>query len=247
MYPARHHLVIALTALLLAACAPLEQLRSLQSSSSSSSAMNAESTSEPELQPEIEEISTSSPAPAGTIEIGGHMVERGILELGAPEAPLILTIFTNLSCGYCREFARDMLPRLESEFIAKGLLAVRPVITPLKKYPNSALEAAALICGNVLGRGWELWDALNAAASRDRAAILSIGKKLTIPAKDFARCLEARETQSLLAQQRDFIAGNGVTLIPTFLLNGQKQIGLPSFAELRGWIREALAARPTVR
>lgn len=241
MHPA-HHVTIAWLALLLAACAPLEQLRNLQSSSSS--AVNAESSSEPAaLQPEIEEVSASSPAPAGTIEFAGHMVERGILELGAPEAPLILTVFTNLSCGYCREFARDMLPRLESEFIAKGLLAVRPVITPLKKYPNSALEAAALICGNVLGRGWELWDALNAAALRDRAAILSVGKKLAIPAKDFSRCLEARETQALLAQQRDFIAEHGVTLIPTFLLNGRKQIGLPSYAELRGWIRETMAQR----
>lgn len=244
MHPARP-LALSLLALLLAACAPLEQLRDLQSSSSS--ALNTESASEPELQPEIEEVSASPPAPAGTSEIAGHMVERGILELGIPDAPLILTVFTNLSCGYCREFARDMLPRLESEFIAKGLLAVRPVITPLKKYPNSALEAAALICGNVLGKGWELWDALNAAASRDRTAILSVGKKLGIPAKDFTRCIDARETQALLAQQRDFIAANGVTLIPTFLLNGQKQIGLPSFAELRGWIREALAARPTVR
>lgn len=152
---------------------------------------------------------------------------------------MTLTVFTNYSCSYCTEFTRDMLPRLRHEFLRADSLKLRIVITPLKKYQNSALEVSTLLCASALGKGQGMHDALTAAKLRDRKSLLALGKTFELPAKEFIACLDAPETKRLLAEQQEFIQAHDVTLIPTFLLNGERQTGLPSYADLRGWIRAA--------
>ncbi len=134
-----------------------------------------------------------------------------------------------------------MLPRLLEEFVIPGKLEIQIVIVPLKKYPNSALEASALLCAAAEGKGLLMHQELTTATARDRKAILAIAKKLVLPTQSFTRCLDAKETKTALAGQQTLIAERGVTLIPEFLINGDKITGLPSYADLRGWINEGLA------
>ena len=171
--------------------------------------------------------------------------DRGVLEIGKEDAPLILTVFTNYSCDYCEEFMRDMLPRLENDFMIAGRLRVQMVIVPLKKYPHSTLEASALLCASVLERGQAMHETLRSANIYDRKSLIALAKKIEMPAKEFTSCLDAKETKNLLEQQRAFIQEQNITLLPTFLLNvstplnapPEKRVGLPSYADLRGWIR----------
>lgn len=191
--------------------------------------------------------------PAGSATATGSLAERiadrGMLETGLADAPLTLTIFTNPSCGYCRDFARDHQRRLEQEFVDLGKLKLRFIVTPLKKYPGSTLDAAAMLCGGVFGNGRRMHDALFDAGVRSRKSIVAIAQKLAMPTKQFASCLDAKETKSLLGQQAEFIREHAVTLLPAFLLSNGKNMGLPaeasakaglpSYADLRGRIRNA--------
>ncbi len=132
---------------------------------------------------------------------------------------------------------RDMLPSLESDFMVSGKLRVQFMIVPLKKHPNSALESSALLCATALEKGQAMHEAMRNAKLRDRKSLLALAKKIELPAKQFATCLDAKETKNLLEQQKALIQEHAVTLIPTFMLEGEKKIGLPSYADLRGWIR----------
>lgn len=193
-----------------------------------------------ELAIETDETSSSSAA-TGTGALAERMVERGVLEIGSPDAPLALTVFTNYSCDYCKEFMRDLLPQLETDLIATGKLRLQFVLVPLKKYPNSTAEAASLLCAAVLGKGQMMDAAMREAPLRDRKSLLALAKKIALPAKEFTACLDAKETKNLLAAQQSFINDHGVTLIPAFMINNEKLTGLPSYADLRGWINERLA------
>ena len=234
--------ILASFALLLTACVPPPEVNlektvpppQLDQTTSSSAPHNAS------IELAIDETGASSSAMTSTGALAERMAEHGVLEIGPADAPSTLTVFTNFSCRYCQEFARDMLPALEKEFVATGRLKLRTMITPLKKYPNSGLEASALVCSTALGKGQGMWNALSDAKLRDRASILNLLKKLDISKKEFSKCLDAKETKATLDQQAEFVHTNDVTLIPTFILNGEKEIGLMSYADLHGWIRSVM-------
>ncbi|NOS67834.1 MAG: thioredoxin domain-containing protein [Candidatus Peribacteraceae bacterium] len=229
-------------AILVSACVPLPQTQTPKGGSSASSVSLASSVSSItpiELPVEIEEISSSSAA-SGTGALATRLTDDGFLLIGdAPDH--VLTVFTNYGCDYCREFSREMLPRVLEEFVVPGKLSVQIAIVPLKKYPNSALEASALLCAAAEGKGLLMHEELTETAVRDRKSLTAIAKKLALPAQTFAKCLDSKETKASLAGQQALITEQGVTLIPQFLLGTEKKTGLPSYADLRGWIREQLA------
>ena len=168
-----------------------------------------------------------------------RIVGRGILEIGVPDAPLTLTVFTHPSCPYCRDFAREHAMMLEREFVDPGILRVRTVIVPLKKYSSSAVDRAALLCAGAFEKGKGMFAALTDADVHTRKTIAAMAQTLGIPGKQFSSCLDAKETEDLLGSQAEFISGHSVTLLPALLLDEELRIGLPTSADLRGWIREA--------
>ena len=233
---------------MLTACAPLQNLmreRIGNSSSSGLSSSRSSSTSPERVELPVEIEEESSSAATGSGALAERMADRGILEIGNKDSPLVLTVFTNYSCDYCEEFMRDMFPRLQSDYMNDGRLRMQIVIVPLKKYPNSSLEASGLLCASALEKGQVMHEALRTANVYDRKSLLTLAKKLQLPAKQFAACLSAKETNNLLEQQKSFIQEQTVTLIPTFLLNvstplntgSEKRVGLMFYPDLRGWIR----------
>ncbi len=237
----RNTFVIVLASMsFLTACMPLPQMPIQEQKTSSAAISSAASAASIELPMEQ---SSSSPS-TGSGSLPERLTDRGILEIGKSDAPHTLTVFTNYSCEYCSEFFRDMLEPLQQEFMDDGSLKMQIVIIPLQKYKNSLLEAAALTCGTVLGKGQEIHTALIKAPLRDRKSLLAFAKKLTLSEKEFGKCLDAKETKALLEQQKELIDSNQVTLIPAFMLNNQRQTGLPSSADLRGWISSIIRANP---
>lgn len=235
---------------MLTACVSLQNLAleklgdSASSSSASQSSSSSASLERVELPVEIEEESSSSTA-TGSGTLAERVAGRGVLDIGAEDSSLTLTVFTNYGCEYCEEFMRDMLPRLENDFMIAGKLRMQIVIVPLKKYPHSTLEASALLCASALEQGQVMHEALRSANIYDRKSLLALAKKIELPMKPFTDCLDAKETNNLLEQQKAFIQEQNVTLIPTFLLNvstplnagSEKRVGLLSYADLRGWIQ----------
>jgi protein-disulfide isomerase len=188
------------------------------------------------------DLETASSSSAPTEELG-TMQERladGVLELGQSAAKATLTVYTNHSCTYCSDFARTYLSQLQRDFMDKGLLKVRIIPLALKKYPSSSLEAATLLCAAEQGQGLPMHRELFTLRSRTRESVLLRAKTLQFNLTTFAACLDAPDTAASLAAQTSEAQGKEVTLVPTFFLNEEKEVGLPYYADLRGWIEEAL-------
>ncbi len=169
-----------------------------------------------------------------------RLLSTGVIEIGHRDAPLTLLSFTEHHCRYCREFFREQLPTIQRDFIDKGLLRYQVVILPLKKYPQSRDAAAGLLCGALQGKGMAMHALLFEREQKDPASLAAAAEELALDTEAFGACLAAEESRRLLEEHETWARSLSVSLVPTFFLGGQKFVGLPSWAEMRGRIERAL-------
>ncbi len=176
----------------------------------------------------------------GTGALTERLLPSGTLEIGNRDAPLALLLFTEHHCGYCREFQSDLFPRLREDFLKQGTVRLEIAILPLKKYAGSREAAGALLCAGQQGKGLAMHEALLKSGNFSEESFLALAKALELDKKTFSSCLVSPETEKLLAEQGAWERSLSVNLVPTFFLNGEKLVGLPSYADLRGRLERAL-------
>jgi len=146
------------------------------------------------------------------------------VEIGRAGASLAMDLFLNYDSPYSRQF-HALMPLLHTNFIEKGTLKVRIFPTAFAKYPESARKAAMLRCAAAQGKG---------AAMH---GLLITGTETLLPAGTDRAAFDACTAQAApasTAQQR------GVTVVPTYVINGKTFTGVPTEADLLGAIRNAL-------
>jgi len=227
--------LILLVSCILTACTTVKETPPMATGQESSSAA---------LQPRMEETGedevVAPPAATGST-VAERLLATGILEIGEANAPLTLLLFTEHHARYCREFQRDMMPRLVEEFVEPGVLRLQVVILPLKKYPQSQTAAAALLCAAEQERGFDLHDILSDKLDRERLEPRHYAEELKLDMELFDECLADEGTALVLEQQRTWSHSLAVSLVPTFFLNGEKLVGLPYYADLKGMIGEQVS------
>ena len=166
-------------------------------------------------------------------------IEVGFLGIGKERAP-VLTVFTEYHSPYSMEFQRDFMPRLHEDFIDQNDLHVRFITFPLKKYPNSEDIAKGMICALSMEKGLQMHEILTLKQEEKRLTSMYYIEDLEIDPKEFAQCLESEEVQQILDNQKSIAEELGIERVPTFFFKGEKKVGLPYYADLRGWIKEKL-------
>lgn len=154
---------------------------------------------------------------------------------GNPEAPVTLTVFTNFSCAYCRDF-HLLLQSVATAWMEQGLLRLEIVPVALQKYPESESDARTLLC---------------LANERQGLALLGMLYDTSMNASARAEALEAMEVDTntlndcmqkgmppLSPALQDAVTEGGI-LLPRYILNNQRYTGLPEAADLRGQIQAA--------
>ncbi len=226
-----------IASLLLASCA-MQGLPSplpSQFEASSSSATTEENASL-DVTDEPPPSATESPTPPLAVE--ERLLPGGLLEIGKSDAPLNLLVFTNHACAYCERFNRDHLARVISDFVQQGKARVTIVALPLGKYPQSVNAAKMLVCAAKQGKGLSMNGLLFSLQGKLPAFTAETSQAYDVPA--LQTCMASPEIQSAVDQQKSWAHSLGVSLLPTLFLNGEKQTGLPEYADLRGWMEEAL-------
>ncbi len=157
----------------------------------------------------------------------GSLASSGTLVTGKSTAPVTLLLFTNHNCAYCKDFEYGIVPRLVSDYIETGKVTMITVPFTIQKYPDSALHARTLLCGVLGGSG----------TLTNRQLFDGVAKFPSL-----ASCLtdENETLDALLQAQQSLATSLEVTVVPTYFLNGQKFMGLPEYADLRGQIEEAM-------
>ncbi|OGJ56385.1 hypothetical protein A3D88_03285 [Candidatus Peribacteria bacterium RIFCSPHIGHO2_02_FULL_52_16] len=216
--------------LLLVGCVPVIAPENSTQPASSASGVVAETRKEG--SPTLKIV----PSPLmGSGALPERLLETGILVIGQKNAPLTLVLFTNHSCRYCREFEEVYFPRLTEDFLRAGKLKLEIVLLPLKKYPESALAASSLFCAAAQGKGLLMHESLF-DTSITRRSVIDLAETLSLDTDIFGTCLDAPETARVLLEQASIAEMLATEFVPTFFLNGEKFIGLPTYADLRGRI-----------
>lgn len=171
------------------------------------------------------------------VDIEERALSGGILEIGSARAPLTVTIFVHPESEYAREFQRSRMPALISEFVARGRVKIQAFILPIEKYTGSAFAARAVSCAAKQGEGYPALDMLVTEGRVDltEADIAELGIDATL----YRSCVQTGTDDPSAGAARAATVWN-VTLVPSYVIDGETIVGLPTEADFLGAVRSAL-------
>lgn len=170
---------------------------------------------------------------------------------GREDAPVLIYEISDFQCPYCRRFARDVFPLIDSTYVATGKVQWVFVNLPLPSHPRSWGAAKAALCaGAVADAFWSFRDRLFATqrewvdSSDALRTFVRLAREAGIPVAPFQDCLFMDRVAPLLLEDVLFAATADVTGTPTFIIHpNHNVVGLKSFEEWQMVIEAALERR----
>jgi protein-disulfide isomerase len=176
------------------------------------------------------------------IEATGRVGEG--MAWGPVGAKVTILGFSDFGCSHCRDFALNQGAQLREEYEKTG--QVRFEYKPFVLDWNLTADPAnAVACAAVQGKFWDYHDALFArqgtsAQAFSIAALKDYAAQLGLEATTFNRCVDKKEQYSLLDKTGAEGRARGVTVTPTFFVNGQKIEGAVAYEALKAQVENAL-------
>ena len=189
---------------------------------------------------------TTTPPAAGqqTADASEPALYPDDMYLGKADAKITIIEYASLSCPHCAKFNAEVLPRVTSDYIDKGL--VRWVY---RDYPlnNPAYLAAVLAhCGSPL-RYFGLLDKLFrsqdywAAQPQPIVALKQIGVNEGIDEKTYDACLADQKLKDkIISRLQEASTKYKVEATPSFLIGGKLYSGELPFDDIKKLIDDAL-------
>lgn len=167
--------------------------------------------------------------------------------IGEADAPVVLEVYSDYQCPVCGRFGRDYLPSLVNEFVSAGQLRIeeRSIAILGTGDPDESLDAAvAAEAAGRQGKYWEFHDYLmwnqsgenRGTFSRDR--LRTIADEIGLDRARFDADLVDASLQAGIRSRTDEARQAGIDRTPTFVLNGERIVGLPrTYEDLASAIR----------
>ena len=168
--------------------------------------------------------------------IAERLLPSGFLEIGNRDAPIVLLLYTEHHCRYCKDFFIEQFPKLIAEYVNSGTLRLQIGILPLKKYAASDTAAIGMLCAATQSKGIAMHKLLFELGAKDEKTLLSHAATLELDTALFTQCLHSPDTGATVEREKSIARSLDVTLVPTLFLNGEKSVGLPYYADLKGMI-----------
>ncbi len=169
------------------------------------------------------------------------------MAIGEPDAPVVLSEWTDLRCPFCAVFSRDTLPAIVEEYVDAG--KVRIEINDVSYFGDESADAAAAArAAGEQGRYFEYLDAVYAAAPEDghpdmpREKLIGFAKTAGVSdLAQFERDLDDPELRSAVEASTAQAQQLGVSGVPFFVVDGKAVSGAQPVETFRGLLDEALA------
>ena len=151
----------------------------------------------------------------------------GDVPIGSADAPLEIVEYAALTCHVCRDFAKQIFPRLKATYIDTG--KVQYTFRPFQLGPQDTYTAASDLLGRCVGKDkyFTVIDALfhsqeEALTGGPRDVLLRVARTAGLSEEQVSTCLG--DEKAVLAQAERFTAGlaKEVSATPTFFINDQK-------------------------
>lgn len=169
-------------------------------------------------------VCVAAPATAATRSVAA--VDRPTL--GDADAPVVIVVFSDYQCTFCKAFFVERLPEIKRDFIDTGKVRLVSRDFPLPRHPRARPAAMAAACADRQERYWDMHEILFAHQDRfSDQQLIGYADELELEPEAFKRCLEdpatgARLDEDLAEARRARVSGT-----PAFLI-GTEQDGIVS-------------------
>ncbi|CAN5786729.1 hypothetical protein BH11GEM2_BH11GEM2_41390 [soil metagenome] len=174
---------------------------------------------------------------------------------GDQRAPVIMIDLSDFACPYCGEFAHDVFPTIDREYVQTGKVLFKyiPFVAGSFRHATEATRAAE--CTADQGQFWQMMERLYVTQAEWKngnvadAQMAALAGTLPIDSAKFAACYASRRTDARTARATAVANDIGVRVTPSFLVDGHPVQGALPVAEFRKLIETALlvesARKPT--
>jgi protein-disulfide isomerase len=162
----------------------------------------------------------TTPVPQEIVPISGPT-------LGAPDAPVVMMIFSDFQCPFCKSFATQVFPSIKVDYVQKNRLQVvfRHMTPP--NHPFSARAAAASECADRQGRFWEMHDVLfEKSPQLESARLEEYAQSATLEPTGFQSCLATETVAKRIRDDNAMAERLAITGTPAFLIGVREGAGV---------------------
>ncbi|WP_339649029.1 DsbA family protein [Halopseudomonas pelagia] len=184
--------------------------------------------------------------PAGTPPFPAELDSYGV-QLGDPDAPVVVREFADYQCPACASFAR-VHERFKTEYIDTGKARLVFFELPLAQHRNAMPAAQAARCAGDQGEYWGMHDLLFAHQSRwstERDPLASFNgyaDQLKLNQGRFERCLTREQRREEVEASLSISRQLRVASTPTVLVDNIP-LSSPGWEQLSGVIERQLDAQ----
>lgn len=149
--------------------------------------------------------------------------------LGESEAPVVMVVFTDYQCAYCKKFFEERLPEINDRFVESGQLRVVIRDLPLKRHKFARPAAAAAACAELQDSYWPMHESLYARQSViPEMEFSDLAAELDLDVDAFDACMSDPKVQDGIDADIAAAKGARVAGTPAFL------IGVPVDGQVMG-------------
>jgi len=139
---------------------------------------------------------------------------------GSKNSKVILVEVSDYQCNFCGQFAREVLPQINSEYIKTGKIGYVFFDYPIEAIHQNALKAAlAANCAGDQGKYWEMHDRLfEDQNALDPGNLLRFAETVGLEMAEFKKCFDGEQYTAEIHKEIEEARKMGIRTVPTFLL-----------------------------
>jgi protein-disulfide isomerase len=157
------------------------------------------------------------------------------MALGPADAAVTMAEYASITCPHCAAFNENVFPKIKTAYIDTG--KIRYVF---HEFPLDPIAAASSVLSRCIANGdsakfFAVTDMLFkqdwSKVTKPRETLNLIGKQAGLDERQVETCLKDDTLFNGIVASRTNAAKLGVNATPTFLINGEKIVGMQPFEE----------------
>jgi protein-disulfide isomerase len=149
-------------------------------------------------------------APIGAIKLPDPVSRPTVngLTMGDPKAPIVVEVYSDFQCPFCKKFTSEVEPGIVKDFVATGKVYYKYI--PYRVIgPESDSAASAAYCAGDQNKFWEYHDILFANQTGEEVGdftdnrLLAFAEKIGLDTASFKACYTSNKYINQLQQDMD--------------------------------------------
>ena len=168
--------------------------------------------------------------------------------LGSADAKVLMIEFGDYQCPSCRQFWKEIEPRLKKDYIDTGKVKLVFRDFPLNQHPEAVLAALAVNCARDQNKYWEFHDKVFREQYNKGDDVIRLkpadlkkwAKDIKLDSSAFDQCLDSEKYKNEVMKDKMEGEPAGVQGTPTFFINGRVMGGAQQYPEYKKLIDDLL-------